>query len=86
MYFGNLKPAKGVVHINANWCKGCGFCVQYCPTKVLEVSKDFNAKGYHPPVVSAPENCRNCGFCEIICPEFSIFVSPTVEQEERQSA
>ncbi|MBM9604760.1 4Fe-4S binding protein, partial [Desulfopila inferna] len=22
--------------INRDWCKGCGICVKFCPTKVLE--------------------------------------------------
>ena len=31
MSFGDLKKAYGNVNINKNWCKGCGFCVQYLP-------------------------------------------------------
>ncbi len=75
MSFGNLKKAYGNVQINKNWCKGCGFCVQYCPTNVLEMSKDYNAKGYHPPQVKDAEDCRDCKFCEMVCPEFAIFVT-----------
>lgn len=75
MLFGKLKNENGVVHINKNWCKGCGFCVAYCPTKVLAMSKEYNAKGYHPPEVKSPDNCRNCNFCEVICPEFAIYVT-----------
>lgn len=74
MRFGNAKNDTGVVTINKNWCKGCGFCIQYCPTKVLTASPEFNRKGYHPPVVTSAESCRNCGFCQVICPEFAIFV------------
>ena len=75
MFFNDLKPIRGKVHINANWCKGCSFCVQFCPTRVLEMSPEFNAKGYHPPYVNNPDACTDCKFCEIICPEFSIFVT-----------
>jgi 2-oxoglutarate ferredoxin oxidoreductase subunit delta len=74
MSFGNLKKAYGLVQINKNWCKGCGFCVQYCPTKALEMSPNYNAKGYHPPMVKDEEDCRDCKFCEMVCPEFAIFV------------
>ncbi len=49
MSFGKLKKAYGKVTINPNWCKGCGFCVEFCPTDALEMSKAYNAKGYHPP-------------------------------------
>lgn len=86
MFFGNIKNARGVVTINPNWCKGCGYCIKYCPTQVLEAAKEFNAKGYHPPYVAKPEMCRNCGFCQVICPEFTIFVQPDPEEEETHSA
>ncbi len=80
--FSNLKKAKGVVVINKAWCKGCGYCVQYCPTKVLEISKDYNQKGYHPPAVISADDCRNCKFCEIVCPEFAIFVKADDDEEQ----
>ena len=85
MFFGNLKKATGRVTINQNWCKGCGYCVNFCPTKVLEMSRGYNAKGYHPPQVKSAEDCRDCKYCEIICPEFAIFVT-TEKNEEPTSA
>jgi 2-oxoglutarate ferredoxin oxidoreductase subunit delta len=80
MSFGNLKKAYGNVHINKNWCKGCGFCVQYCPTQALEMSKGYNAKGYHPPQIKDAEDCRDCKFCERVCPEFAIFVTSKIDE------
>ncbi len=74
MFFNDLKQTRGKVHINPNWCKGCGFCVQFCPKKVLDMSPEFNAKGYHPPYVKNPDACHDCMFCQMICPEFSIYV------------
>ena len=49
--------AKGYVAITVERCKGCGFCVEFCPTHVLALSSAFNSKGYHPPHVVAPEKC-----------------------------
>jgi 2-oxoglutarate ferredoxin oxidoreductase subunit delta len=68
-----VEISLGEVHIVTERCKGCGFCVEYCPTEVLELSTEFNTKGYHPPYVKNPENCVNCGLCEMICPDFSIW-------------
>jgi len=75
-----IKVPNGEIHIVRDRCKGCSFCVEYCPKDVLELSKDFNIKGYHPPEVVVPEACVHCQLCELLCPEFAIFV--TLKEEE----
>jgi len=40
---------------------------------VLEVSEEFNSKGYHPPYVKDGDGCVSCGLCEMLCPEFAIY-------------
>jgi 2-oxoglutarate ferredoxin oxidoreductase subunit delta len=82
IYFGDLKPKKGKIHIKKNQCKGCGFCVEYCPRDVLELSEEFNPKGYHPPAIMDEDKCIYCQLCEAICPEFSIFVTLKEEEED----
>ncbi len=76
-----VKAPRGRVIIIADRCKGCGFCVEYCPKRVLAMSKAFNRKGYHPPEVVRPDECVNCNLCEMICPDFAIF-SEEVPAEE----
>jgi 2-oxoglutarate ferredoxin oxidoreductase subunit delta len=68
-----VKAVKGRVIIIEDRCKGCGYCIEFCPCSVLEYSKGFNKKGYHHPVAVNPDDCVNCHHCEIICPEFAIF-------------
>ncbi len=70
---GRLKAPRGEVVIFEDRCKGCGFCVEYCPRDVLVLSERFNRKGYHPPEVLRRGECLNCSLCEMICPEFAIF-------------
>ena len=63
------KGPRGEVRIYATWCKGCHICVEFCPTKVLEMhsSGDY-------PVVIAPEKCTACHFCDTHCPDLAIVV------------
>ncbi|SRR5581483_966517 len=74
-YSGNVGVhlAKGTVSIIVERCKSCGFCVEFCPTKVLALSSAFNSKGYHPPHVVAPEKCSGCDLCGMYCPDFAIW-------------
>jgi 2-oxoglutarate ferredoxin oxidoreductase subunit delta len=59
--------------IRPEYCKGCAFCVEFCPKKVLFMSEGFNSKGYHPPGVDPEAKCTNCKLCELLCPEFAIY-------------
>ena len=66
-------PIEGKLIIIDDRCKGCGFCVEFCPKNVLYISEKFNVKGYHPPEMDPSKECVMCGLCELICPEFAIF-------------
>ena len=81
-FFNNgLKVPCGEIHMIKERCKGCGFCVTYCPTDVLEMSEEFNAKGYHFPLIKNIDNCICCGLCEMLCPEFAIWSTSKKEKE-----
>jgi 2-oxoglutarate ferredoxin oxidoreductase subunit delta len=77
-----VKLPKAEIHILKDQCKGCGFCIQYCPKKVLEESNEINARGVHPPRVVDESKCILCGFCTSVCPDFAIFV---VEKECKEN-
>lgn len=66
---------RGTVHIRPDLCKGCQLCIAYCPTDVLALSTDFNAKGYRYPTV-AKDECIVCQSCARICPDYAIFATP----------
>jgi len=65
---GNSKGRKkGKVTILPQLCKGCGICVEFCPTGTL----GFKAG---KSVVDTPDTCIACMFCELRCPDFAISV------------
>jgi len=68
------KIPKAEIHILENRCKGCGFCIEFCPRQVLETSEKLNIRGFHPPKVVDARRCTLCDFCTAICPDFAIFV------------
>jgi 2-oxoglutarate ferredoxin oxidoreductase subunit delta len=75
-----ITRLRGTVHILEERCKGCDFCVEFCPRGVLANSQRFNMKGYHPPDIVEPDACTGCHLCEIICPEFAIGVEERREE------
>jgi 2-oxoglutarate ferredoxin oxidoreductase subunit delta len=67
------QDLKGKVYIAEERCKGCSFCVAFCPTETLAMGGRLNAKGYHLPEVVSPERCNGCDMCGLYCPDFAIF-------------
>ncbi len=67
-----LKKVRGRVTIIRERCKGCSYCVAFCPTSVLEMAPEFNAKGYHYPKMSDGRDCSGCDLCGMYCPDFAI--------------
>jgi len=63
----------GTIHIIIERCKGCSYCIDYCPKQILVMSEKFNKKGYHYPDIVENGMCVNCNLCTNICPEFAIY-------------
>ena len=75
------KAAKSgptyTVTINDKFCKGCGYCVKYCPKKVLALDESLSGKGYRIAKVADKKGCIGCASCAVVCPEGAI----TIEKE-----
>lgn len=71
----DARVPRGQVYILPHRCKDCDFCVAFCPVKMLVMSEETNAKGYHFPIVVPGKEhlCTHCRFCDIICPEMAIY-------------
>ena len=70
------------VSINAQWCKGCGICVAFCPKKTLEVNREGKA------FQARPDDCIRCGMCGLYCPDLAVTVDvlPAKEESPQQEA
>ena len=64
---------KGSWTIFPYLCKGCGLCLEKCPTKALSFGQ---ARGvYSNPTPDVNEKkCTLCGLCEEICPDCALAV------------
>ena len=61
-----------MLSINETLCKGCGYCIKYCPKAILVMGSERNKKGYFFPHLTDAEKCIACAMCATICPEGAI--------------
>ncbi len=65
---------KGHIEIDIELCKGCELCIDACPQKIIELSKNFNSKGLNFAIVNDMNKCTGCTLCGVVCPEVAITV------------
>ena len=54
---------------NEKKCKACEMCIQACPKNILELSGNFNSKGYRVVHCIDETTCIGCTFCARMCPD-----------------
>ncbi len=69
---------KKEVKIIKSLCKGCGYCIEFCPKNVFERSTELNAKGVTVPKIVRGDECIECELCVMLCPDFAI----TMEEKQ----
>ena len=79
----SIKHSMAEIHLAKDQCKGCGYCIEFCPKKVFEEANEINARGVHPPKVVKESDCILCGFCTAVCPDFAMFVTEKTEEKDK---
>ena len=71
------QPSKktNIIELVSHYCKGCGLCVDSCPTGTLLLEDNVSSKFGISVKVDAPEYCIGCMMCERRCPDFAIFIN-----------
>jgi len=66
----------GRIVVDARVCKGCGYCINFCPKKVIHFGETRNSSGYGNRVAEQIEgaDCVACKTCAIVCPDSAITV------------
>jgi 2-oxoglutarate ferredoxin oxidoreductase subunit delta len=73
-------PKKNKLTLVPLYCKGCGLCVDICPTGTLH--DDPKNKFGTSVKIDVPDFCIGCKLCELQCPDFAIFVNYEEEKKE----
>ncbi len=69
-----MAKVKGTIVVDVERCKGCELCVTACPTQVIQMSKEVNAKGFNYSQAANWEACTGCANCAMVCPDMVITV------------
>jgi len=73
------------VNVIAERCKGCGFCIEFCPQHTLHEFTEINSRGYHQAYIEDNDKCTGCNICSMVCPDFAIYVVSTEEKPEEEA-
>ena len=77
--------SKANVYVDIEKCKGCRFCIDVCPQKIIQLSHSTNLKSYQYAVILDMEKCTGCKFCLIICPEIAIEIDLPKKNRSKKS-
>ena len=69
---------RGKITIDKDTCKGCEYCVLFCPKRCISLSKDLNVRGVHYALFSKPGACNGCAICARVCPDVCIEVTQKI--------
>ncbi len=74
----------GYIEVDVQRCKGCGLCVEACPTDEIALSPQINLKGYHYAAQREGGECNGCRLCAVFCPDVAIRVWRPLKKKRKK--
>lgn len=81
-----MAKFKGSIVVDRERCKGCEVCLAACPTGVIQMTREVNAKGFHIAYMENPDACIGCANCAIVCPDGVITVYKKRQPETQKQS
>ena len=78
-----LTKKRYRVKVDEKLCKGCYFCVKFCPMGVFVRSNTIGELGYNLAEVEFPEKCTGCKACLLFCPDMAVVVGEEKEEADQ---
>jgi 2-oxoglutarate ferredoxin oxidoreductase subunit delta len=72
----STQRKSSYVVIDTERCKGCQFCIAFCPKGILKLASRINRMGYTPAELNeeTSKECSGCAICALMCPDVAITV------------
>ena len=81
---GNIRSRHYQVCVIEERCKGCGFCIEFCPQHILHHPAEPGSKGYYTVRTDNSDKCTGCDICSMVCPDFAISIVSIEEKPEKE--
>lgn len=76
---GEEVMTRGEIVIDEIYCRGCGYCADFCPKKCITLGDSYTREGYRLSCFVNPGDCTACGICGFMCPHHAIEVYKYVD-------
>ncbi|NMA92156.1 MAG: 4Fe-4S binding protein [Firmicutes bacterium] len=73
---------KARLAVSPGLCKGCGLCIEKCPSQVLDWSDRLGVYGTRIVEPKHMERCTGCRLCQLFCPDNAIDVIRVKDDNE----
>jgi len=68
------RGEKALFTVSPELCKGCGLCIEKCPSQVIDWSTKTGIYGTAIIEPKRMERCPACKLCQYLCPDAAIDV------------